>query len=85
MDFKWIVNIILLIALHIGLWRIFVKAGRQAWEAFVPGYNFWIWLKLVEKPWWWMILLLIPGVNIMIYLIMVYLTIRNFEVENPIE
>jgi signal peptidase I len=32
-----------------------------------------------------MILLLIPGVNIMIYLIMVYLTIRNFEVENPIE
>jgi signal peptidase I len=85
MDFKWIINIVLLIALQIGLWKIFVKAGRQAWEAFIPGYNFWIWLKLVEKPWWWMILLLIPGVNIMIYLIMVYLTIRNFEVEKPLE
>jgi len=85
MDFKWIVNIILIVALQIGLWKIFVKAGRQAWEAFIPGYNFWIWIKLVEKPWWWMILLLIPGVNIMIYLILVYLTIRNFEVENPLE
>lgn len=82
MEFKWIVNSILLISLHIGLWRIFIKAGRRGWEALIPGYNFWIWLKLVEKPWWWMILLLIPGVNIMMYLILVFLLIRNFEVEN---
>jgi signal peptidase I len=81
MEIKLIINLLLVILLHIGLWRIFIKAGRQAWEAFVPGYNLWIWLKLVDKPKWWFILLLIPGVNLMMYLILVFLTLRNFEVE----
>ncbi len=39
MDYKWIINIILLIALHVGLVKLFMKAGRQAWEALIPGYN----------------------------------------------
>ncbi|MFM2286697.1 MAG: signal peptidase, partial [Bacteroidota bacterium] len=85
MDYKWIVNILLLIALHIGLWRTFVKAGRQAWEAFIPGYNLWVWLRIIDKPWWWLILLLIPGVNLMMLMIMTFLTMRNFEVESPLE
>lgn len=85
MDYKWIINIILIIALHVGLVKLFVKAGRQAWEAIVPGYNLFVWLKLIEKPWWWLILLAIPGVNIMMYLIMVFLLIRNFEEENPVK
>jgi len=85
MDFKWIINIILLIALHVGLVKLFIKAGRQAWEALIPGYNLFIWLKLIEKPWWWLILLAIPGVNVMMYLIMVFLLIRNFEEENPLK
>ncbi|MEZ5172095.1 MAG: signal peptidase I [Bacteroidia bacterium] len=85
MEIKWIINIILLLALHVGLFKIFIKAGRQGWEALIPGYNMFIWLKLVDKPWWWLFLLLIPGVNIMMYLIMVFLLIRNFEKENAAE
>ena len=85
MDYKMIINILLLLALHLGLWKVFIKAGRQAWEAWVPGYNLWVWIKLIDKPWWWLILLLIPGVNVMILLIMVFLLMRNFEVENTIE
>jgi signal peptidase I len=85
MDYKWIVNILLLVALHIGLWKTFVKAGRQAWEAFIPGYNLWVWLRIIDKPWWWLILLLIPGVNLMMLMIMTFLTMRNFEVESPLE
>jgi len=85
MDIKWIVNIILLVLIHIGLFRIFVKARRQGWEAIVPGYNLWVWLKILEKPWWWLILLAIPGVNVIMFLILVFLTMRNFEVEKPVE
>jgi len=85
MDYKMIINIFLLLALHVGLWKVFIKAERQAWEAWVPGYNLWVWIKLIDKPWWWLILLLIPGVNVMILLIMVFLLIRNFEVENTLE
>jgi signal peptidase I len=82
MEIKWIVNILVLLLIHAGLFGVFRKAGKQGWEAFVPGYNIWIWLKMVDRPWWWLILMLIPGVNIMMFLVLVFLTIRNFEVDS---
>lgn len=85
MGYKMIINILLILALHVGLWKIFIKAERRAWEAWVPGYNLWVWIKLIDKQWWWLILLMIPGVNVMVLLIMVFLLIRNFEVENTLE
>ena len=42
-------------------WKLFEKAGRKTWEGFVPVYNIFIWLKIIKKPWWWAIILLIPG------------------------
>lgn len=85
MDYKWIINIILIVSLLIGLYKIFEKAGRKGWEALIPGYNLYVWLVIVDKPWWWLILLLIPGVNVIMYLILVWLTLRNFEEENPLK
>lgn len=46
------------------MWKIYRKAGYQGWEAIVPIYNTYILLKIVGKPWWWLLLMLIPGVNI---------------------
>ena len=48
------------------LWKIFEKAGRQKWEGFVPGYNVWVWLKVLNKPWWWIFFFPIPFVNFVI-------------------
>jgi hypothetical protein len=45
------------------MWKIFVKAGREGWEAIVPIYNMYVLLKIVGKPGWWLILMLIPIVN----------------------
>lgn len=42
-------------------WKLFEKAGRPSWEGFVPLYNIYIWLKVIKRPWWWAIILLIPG------------------------
>ncbi|MCB0789450.1 MAG: S26 family signal peptidase [Flavobacteriales bacterium] len=55
---------------YASLWKLFVKAGRPAWEGFVPGYNLYVWNKLIGKPWWWLILLLVPGVNLLMLIIM---------------
>src|ERR1700753_1079260 len=52
-------------------WKIFEKAGRQGWEGIVPFYNFYILLKIVGKPGWWLILFLIPYVNL-IWIIWTY-------------
>jgi len=59
-----IVLIIFVIAAHIGLYKIFEKAGVAGWKAFVPLLNASEWLKLIGKPQWWIALLFIPIVNL---------------------
>jgi hypothetical protein len=47
------------------MFKIFKKAGREdAWAAFVPIYNAVVMLDIVKKPIWWIILFLIPFVNL---------------------
>ena len=45
-------------------WRIFEKAGKPGWAAIIPIYNTIVLLDTIGKPWWWILLFLIPGVNI---------------------
>ncbi|MBL7963446.1 MAG: S26 family signal peptidase [Flavobacteriales bacterium] len=52
------------------LWKVFQKAGKPAWAGFVPGYNILVWLKISGKPWWWIFLFLVPGVNLLMFIIM---------------
>lgn len=52
------------------LWKLFQKAGKPAWAGFVPGYNILVWLQISGKPWWWIILFLVPGVNLLMFIIM---------------
>jgi hypothetical protein len=47
-------------------WKIFVKAGKPGWAAIVPIYNLVVLLQICEKPVWWIILLLLPLVNIVV-------------------
>ena len=61
---KIIIYILLSAGIFIGFWKIFEKAGRSAWEAFIPGYNIFIALKILERPWWWVFLFIFPGVNL---------------------
>lgn len=70
MDIKLIINVIIAIGWLYGVYRFFELAGRKGWEALVPGYNFWVWLKIIEKPWWWLILLIFPGVNLIMLAVM---------------
>ncbi len=46
------------------MWRIYKKAGQPGWAAVIPFYNIVIWLRIISKPGWWLILLFIPVVNI---------------------
>ena len=54
----------IIIAVIAGLWKTFVKAGKPGWAAIIPIYNVIVMLQIAGKPIWWLILFLIPIVNI---------------------
>lgn len=76
MDFSYIFLIITSITTIIGLWKLFPMAGEQGWKAFVPGYNFIVWLRVIKKPWWWIFLIITPGINFLMVAIMNLLTAK---------
>lgn len=49
-----------------GQWKAFEKAGQPGWACIIPIYNMYILLKIGGKPTWWLLLFLIPIVNIVI-------------------
>jgi Family of unknown function (DUF5684) len=62
----------LLIALLIivAMWKVFTKAGQPGWASIIPIYNLYIWCKIVGRPWWWILLMLIPFVNFIVAIIL---------------
>jgi hypothetical protein len=50
--------------------KVFEKAGRPLWTGFVPIYNYLIWIEIVGRPQWWIILYLIPFVNVIIQIVL---------------
>ncbi len=59
--------IILFVILPIaGIWKMFEKAGEPGWKSIIPIYREFIIIRLVGRPVWWLILLLIPGINIFV-------------------
>lgn len=63
----------------LAMWpKIFKKAGRQSWEAFVPGYNYAIANKISGQPWWWALFLVIPGIHIFMWMVINVSLIRKF-------
>ncbi|MBW8684234.1 DUF5684 domain-containing protein [Chitinophaga rhizophila] len=41
-------------------WRIFEKAGKPGWTSIIPIYSTIIMLEIVGKPWWYLLMFLIP-------------------------
>lgn len=74
-----------LVMLAIGLlmiasfWKIFSKAGEPGWAAIIPIYNIIVLLKVVGRPLWWIILMIIPFVNIVIGIILAIDLAKRFN------
>jgi signal peptidase I len=62
----------------LGTWKLYIKAGRQAWEAFVPVYNAVILMKIINRPWYLTILLFLPIVNLIMFPVIWVETARSF-------
>ncbi len=74
----WLFIIFLIIFFIYVEWRIYEKAGKPGWAVLIPIYNTLILLEIVGKPWWWILLFLIPGVNIVFGVWMINLLSLSF-------
>jgi hypothetical protein len=60
------------------LWTIFTKAGEPGWAAIIPIYNIIVLLKIVGRPIWWLVLMLIPFVNFIIGILVMIDLAKSF-------
>jgi signal peptidase I len=83
---QWLLFFIAIQIIHfLGTWKLYVKAGRKAWEALVPIYNGVVLMQIINRPKWWVILLFIPVVNLLMFLVIWIETIRAFRFYKKID
>lgn len=76
---EWFIFFLIIQVIHaLGTWKLYVKAGRKAWEAAIPVYNAVILMKIINRPWWWTFLLFIPIINLIMFPVVWVETIRSF-------
>lgn len=68
----WLFYMAVIVFFIFCLWKIFVKAGKPGWAAIVPIYNVLVELEILGRPWWYLLLMLIPLVNIVIGIMIIF-------------
>jgi hypothetical protein len=62
----------------IGYWRMFTKADEAGWKSIIPIWSTIVWLRIIGRPWWWLLLFLIPVVNVVILAICLLDTAKSY-------
>lgn len=73
-----LVELVLAVIMIVGMWKVFAKAGKPGWAAIVPIYNLIVMLEIAGKPIWWIILFLIPCVNLIMVILTYMALAKNF-------
>ncbi|MBA4384021.1 MAG: signal peptidase I [Anaerolinea sp.] len=68
----WLLYMAVIVFYIFCMWKIYVKAGKPGWAAIVPIYNILVQLEIVGRPWWYLLLLLVPVVNIVIGIMILF-------------
>lgn len=47
-----------------GRWSTVAKAGLPGWSQIVPIFDLIMILRVAQRPWWWLLFLIVPFVNL---------------------
>jgi signal peptidase I len=61
---------------------IFDEAGVGGYKALIPFYNYYIWLKVIGKPWWWLLIMLVPFINFFMIMLMLVQNALSYSKHN---
>lgn len=64
-----LIVLILAVTSIVSIWRIFEKAGDKGWKSLIPFYNTYTLFKVAGYNGWMFLLLIIPIVNIVIFVL----------------
>lgn len=56
----------------VAMWIVFQKAQKPGWAILIPFYNTIVYLNIIGRPWWWLLLLFVPIVNVVIGVIITH-------------
>jgi len=70
------------VLLSFSLFKLFPLGNEKAWKGIIPVYNLLVMLKFSGRPWWWILFLIIPGVNLLMLFIMILALLKSFGVYN---
>ncbi len=73
-----LIYLAIIIIVIAGFWKMFTKAGQPGWAAIIPIYNSYIMCKIAGRPGWWVILLLIPYLNLIFWIILMVDLAKSF-------
>lgn len=65
-----IIALVFFLAIIVGWWVLFEKAGKPGWMAIIPILSTIVLFNIAGKPWWWILLLFIPLVNVIVLFVM---------------
>lgn len=71
-------NLLVVVGVLVGIWKVFVKANKPGWAALVPIYNLFVLAEVGGKPSWWAILLFVPLVNLIVFVLICMGVAKNF-------
>jgi hypothetical protein len=74
----WIIYIAVIVLIVAGFWKVFTKAGEAGWQSIIPIWNIIVLLRIVGRPWWWLILYIIPLVGFVISAIVAQDVAKSF-------
>jgi Family of unknown function (DUF5684) len=76
-----VVYLVLAIIYLVSMWKLFTKMGQPGWQGIIPFLNAYVIFKLAGKEGWWVILLIIPCINIVAFFFLAQSTAKLFGKE----
>ena len=66
----WVIVLVIAVVCLVGMWKMFVKAGKPGWGAIIPFYNMYCLFEMSFGTGWLFLLLFVPCVNAVIMIVM---------------
>jgi len=73
-----LIYLAILVLMIASMWKLFVKMGKPGWAAIVPFYNYFVLTEALKKPIIYFIGMLIPFVNMIVSLILMWELVKSF-------